>query len=72
MEVNAVCNVSECYVIELRNKSVLEEDMDFVTNLGDDNFFESYNDVINDVIILGLLYIFSHKLLNFLRVYESN
>ena len=69
MEVNAVCNVSECYVMELRNKSVLEEDMDFVTNLGDDIFFESYNDI---KIILGLLYIFSHKLLNFLRVYESN
>ena len=72
MEVNAVCNVSECYVMALRNKSVLEEDMDFVTNLGNDIFFESYNDVINDVIILGLLYIFSHKLLNFLLVYESN
>ena len=69
MEVNAVCNVSECYVMKLRNKSVLEEDMDFVTNLGDDIFFESYNDI---KIILGLLYIFSHKLLNFLRVYESN
>ena len=72
MEVNAVCNVSKYYVMALRNKSVLEEDMDFVTNLGDDIFFESYNDVINDVIILGLLYIFSHKLLNFLLVYESN
>ena len=72
MEVNAVCNVSDYYVMELRNKSVLEEDMDFVTNLGNDIFFESYNDVINDVIILGLLYIFSHKLLNFLLVYESN
>ena len=69
MEVNAVCNVSECYVMALRNKSVLEEDMDFVTNRGDDIFFESYNDI---KIILGLLYIFSHKLLNFLRVYESN
>ena len=69
MEVNAVCNVSDYYVMELRNKSVLEEDMDFVTNLGDDIFFESYNDI---KIILGLLYIFSHKLLNFLRVYESN
>ena len=69
MEVNAVCNVSDYYVMELRNKSVLEEDMDFVTNLGNDIFFESYNDI---KIILGLLYIFSHKLLNFLRVYESN
>ena len=45
MEVNAVCNVSECYVMELCNKSVLEEDMDFVTNLGDDICFESYNDI---------------------------
>ena len=45
MEVNAVCNVSECYVMALRNKSVLEEDMDFVTNRGDDIFFESYNDI---------------------------
>ena len=69
MEVNAVCNVSDYYVMELRNKSVLEEDMDFVTNLGNDIFFESYNDI---KIILGLLYIFSHKLLDFLRVYESN
>ena len=38
MEVNAVCNVSDYYVMKLRNKSVLEEDMDFVTNLGDDIF----------------------------------
>ena len=52
MEVNAVCNVSECYVMELRNKSVLEEDMDFVTNLGDDIFFESYNDIYHIRIVV--------------------